>query len=122
MADRPCGPRNYACDSRRQVRCATACWHFLLAISAVLGVAGTLLLSTGGESTTATAQQQPPRLILYSGEDFTGRSIEVADTLLDMPVQIDPDGTRFDWNDSVHSIVVVSGTFRVWRHGRCSRF
>jgi hypothetical protein len=59
-----------------------------------------------------------PVLILYSEEDFQGPSLEVTGSLRDLPVETDPDGVQFDWNDRVRSVVVVSGTWRLFQHGR----
>ena len=59
-----------------------------------------------------------PEIILYSGEGFTGRELRVQGTLVDLPCEENADGTLFNWNDRVESIVVVSGAWRLYQHGR----
>jgi FAD/FMN-containing dehydrogenase len=59
-----------------------------------------------------------PRLLLYTGEGFTGRVMEVTGTLLDLPVEKEPDGSEFNWNDKVRSLVVYGGAWRLFQHGR----
>lgn len=63
-----------------------------------------------------------PQLIIYTGENFTGHSYVVTGTLLDMPPGKDdgPESDRYGWNDSVRSVKVVSGTWRLYQHGRCN--
>jgi len=61
-----------------------------------------------------------PELTLYTGENFTGRSFVVRATLHDLPRVEDPDGSFFDWNDQIRSIVVTGGTWRLYQHGRCN--
>ncbi|MEK7757336.1 MAG: hypothetical protein AAB385_09015, partial [Planctomycetota bacterium] len=37
---------------------------------------------------------------------------------VDIPYEDLPDGTQMLWNDNIGSIVVVSGTFRLYQNGR----
>jgi len=66
----------------------------------------------------AAAQSEGPLLVLYWEEDFQGRALEVTGSLPDLPVEADASGNTFDWNDEVRSIVVVSGTWRLFQNGR----
>src|SRR5919109_341664 len=61
-----------------------------------------------------------PSLILYWEDDFEGRSLELTDTAADLPEVKDAFGNTFNWNDQVRSVVVVSGTWRLWQNGRCN--
>jgi hypothetical protein len=63
---------------------------------------------------------QGPAIVLYSGEDFTGEKLVLADTVFDMPVTKDAQGAELNWNDEVRSIVVLGGTWRLYQHGRCN--
>ncbi len=88
---------------------------------ALLG-AGCLFLGLGAalllRRPALRAQGGKPLLILYWEEDFQGRSLEVTDTLPDLPRVEDRYGNVFDWNDEVRSVIVVSGTWRLYQHGR----
>ena len=64
------------------------------------------------------SQAGGPELWLYSEENFTGRAIRVLGTVLDMPAEENLDGTLFEWNDNVKSLVVMGGTWRLYQHGR----
>ena len=59
-----------------------------------------------------------PELIVYSGDEFDGRSLCVRSTLLDMPEEEMANGEVYDWNDRISSIVVVRGTWRLYENGR----
>lgn len=96
------------------MRCRVA----LFFAGGVLVVAAVFLYFTHGGS--SVAQSSDARLIIYWEPNFRGPSLEVTDTLLDMPVVTDENGAEFDWNDQVRSVIVVSGTWRLWRHGRCN--
>jgi hypothetical protein len=80
-------------------------------------VFGVWFFCFGGKS---TAQLAGPEIILYTGEDFTGESVRVTDTLLDLPkgVEDGPEEFRWNWNDNIKSIEVVRGTWRLYEHGR----
>ena len=91
---------------------------FGLALVAVLWTL--FLLRSGTEAQERGDGATEPLLILYSAPDFGGRSLEIRDTVVDLPVVEDRDGTRFNWNDEVRSIEVVSGTWRLCQHGRCN--
>jgi len=67
---------------------------------------------------TVTAQAGRPLLILHWEEDFQGRALEVMQSLPDLPVETDIYGNRFEWNDQARSIVIVSGTWRLFQNGR----
>jgi hypothetical protein len=68
----------------------------------------------------SSAQTAGAELVIYTGENFTGQYYTVTSTLLDMPKGVDdgPEADRYGWNDSVKSLVVVRGTFRLCMHGR----
>ena len=88
-------------------------------IFALLGiVAAGLVAIVVPRGSTATAQVGKPLLILFWEENFQGRSLEVTGSLADLPVETDFFGNKFDWNDEVRSLVVVSGTWRLFQNGR----
>lgn len=89
----------------------------LIAGAVVCGIAAVSLFCSRRQS---AAQSFGPELILYTGENFTGHYYTVTATLLDMPKGVDdgPEAERYGWNDSVKSLVVVRGTFRLCQHGR----
>ena len=60
-----------------------------------------------------SAEEASPRLVVYADADFSGRSLTITDTLIDMPKSDD-----FDWNDQISSIEVLEGTWRLYEHGR----
>ena len=64
------------------------------------------------------AQAEGPQIILYFGENFTGRSVTLVNTAFDLPTEEERDGSLFTWNDQVRSLVVVSGTWRLYQNGR----
>jgi hypothetical protein len=66
------------------------------------------------------AAQAPagPAIIFYQGEEYTGRSVTVTGTVFDLPTEEDARGDVWNWNDEVRSVVVVSGTWRLYQHGR----
>jgi hypothetical protein len=61
-----------------------------------------------------------PQVILYTGENFTGKAIALQGTVYDLPLTPEQDGTAYDWNDQVRSLVVVGGTWRLYQNGRCN--
>ncbi len=81
-------------------------------IAAAFGAAAAL------RSVAASGQAGRPLLILFWEEDFQGPSLEVTGSLPDLPVAVDAVGNEFNWNDEVRSIVVVSGTWRLYQNGR----
>ncbi len=61
------------------------------------------------------------QIILYSGENFTGRSMTITDTTFDLPSVFNESGEEvFNWNDEVRSVIVVGGTWRLYENGRCN--
>jgi hypothetical protein len=77
------------------------------------------------DSDRATGQEQAARgrqseLLLFSLPNFQGRSIRLTQTTVDLPIEELENGSQFDWNDNVRSLVVVSGTWRLFQHGRCN--
>jgi hypothetical protein len=80
-------------------------------VALVIGLSGPTARSVQGAS---------PQIVLYTGENFTGRSITVEGTIFDFPKFDEPDGSQFDWNDQVRSLVVVGGTWRIYQNGRCN--
>lgn len=89
-------------------------------IGIVLGLG--LLLAMGlllvSREPAVSAQAGQPTLIVYWEDDFQGPALEVRGSLPDLPVQVDASGNALDWNDRVRSVVVVSGTWRLYQHGR----
>jgi len=67
-----------------------------------------------------TSNAEPtPEIILFTGENFTGNQIRLTATVLDMPKGTEEGAEHLrGWNDTVGSIVVVSGTWRLYQHGR----
>ncbi len=57
-------------------------------------------------------------IVLYTGEGFTGRSVLLEATAVDLPTELDRAGRECNWNDSVRSLVVLGGTWRLYQHGR----
>lgn len=90
----------------------------IVVLSLGLVLAGTIGAVSYWRS-TATAQDVP-KIILFWEENFEGRSLEVTGSAIDLPVIGDVFGNEFDWNDEVRSIIVVSGTWRLYQHGRCN--
>ena len=89
----------------------------LLVLAGACALLGLALAASLGRP-ALKAQGGKPLLILYWEEDFQGRSLEVTDTLPDLPKVEDEHGNVFDWNDEVRSLIVVSGTWRLYQHGR----
>jgi hypothetical protein len=87
-----------------------------LAFAAVLAAVYFLVSS---DPQPASAGDVLPSITLFSGEDFTGRSLTIAGTCYDMPKEGDGP-TAYDWNDEVRSVVVNGGTWRLYQHGRCN--
>lgn len=83
-----------------------------------LAVLAALIAVASWPSTPQATGQAAAELVIYTGENFTGRSLIVQGTVLDLPVEIDPDESLFNWNDQVKSVVVRSGTWRLYEHGR----
>lgn len=93
--------------------------RLLLSLTVLGGLSGAaVLLFQSPRPQTAVAQVGSPLLILYWEEDFQGRSLEVTGSIPDLPVVADTFGNTFDWNDEVRSVVVVSGTWRLFQNGR----
>jgi hypothetical protein len=84
-----------------------------------LGIALALYLSEK-PLPQAVGQVQAPQIVLYTGENFTGRELLVEGTVFDLPREEEGDGSFFDWNDNVRSLIVVSGTWRLYQNGRCN--
>jgi hypothetical protein len=91
-----------------------------IVLLALAGIVGISLALTAVRWRLPAAALGKPLLVLYWEESFQGRSLEVTGTLADLPVEIDLFGNEFDWNDQVRSITVVSGTWRLYQHGRCN--
>ena len=93
-----------------------------LSVVAVLCVGGAVayFLSGGNRGVNLAEGQEAPQIILYTGENFTGRSVTIQGDLFDLPLEDAPDDSKFDWNDKVRSLVVTSGTWRIYQHGRCN--
>jgi hypothetical protein len=89
-----------------------------LVVALVLFVGATLACLALLRRSSVTAQVGGAKLILYWEPDFQGRSLEVTGTLPDLPEVTDTFDNQFNWNDEVRSIIVVSGTWRLYQHGR----
>lgn len=73
-------------------------------------------------STAAAAGAAGPLLVVYSGPNFTGRSLEVTGTLADLPVVAASDKEpEFHWNDAIRSLRIVRGSWRFHENGRLNR-
>jgi hypothetical protein len=83
----------------------------------LLGVASGLTIFRGQSDLRAAAAGGTPEIILYSEPDFQGRELHLYKDAVDLPFDQLGDAI-LPWNDSVGSIVVVSGTWRLYQHGR----
>ncbi len=72
------------------------------------------------KSSESVARGRKPELIVFSGDEFDGRSLEVHGSLYDMTRETNADGSIHAWNDSISSIIVVRGTWRLYQNGRCN--
>lgn len=61
-----------------------------------------------------------PEIIVYSGPNFTGKELTLTHSMFDLPKEDLGDGKVFNWNDNIRSVVVVSGTWRLFEHGRAN--
>jgi hypothetical protein len=90
----------------------------LSVVSFLLGVGATvLILRESREHHVATALLKP-EIILYSQPNFQGREVHLYQDAVDLPSEELADGTKVLWNDNVASVIVVSGTWRLYQHGR----
>ena len=87
-------------------------------LTALVVVAGSGLVLWFTSPGVLLGQAGGPEIVLYTGENFTGRALSVRGTVLDFPREKDLDESLFDWNDKVRSLVVLSGTWRLYQHGR----
>ena len=73
-------------------------------------------LSVGWNTASLASEGRAPALVIYSGPNFTGESRLITASTVDLP----KDGTpgQFKWNDSVRSLKVISGTWRLYQNGR----
>lgn len=92
----------------RRRRIVTLC---VLAVAVGAGTSFLLLKQT------SVAAENGAALVVYSGPNFTGRSLRVTGNLPDLPK-----GVLFDWNDTISSIVVLRGTWRLYENGRFNTF
>lgn len=83
----------------------------------LLGVASGLTFFRGQSDLRAAAAGAAPEIILYSEPDFQGRELHLYEDAVDLPFEKLGDAI-LPWNDSIGSIVVVSGTWRLYQHGR----
>jgi hypothetical protein len=90
----------------------------ILCVLAIGGLLAVALLPVMPRRPSASAQEGKPLLIVYWEEDFQGPALEVGGSLPDLPTQVDAAGNPLDWNDRVRSVVVKSGTWRLYQHGR----
>jgi hypothetical protein len=75
------------------------------------------LLVSRGDNVQAAAGGKP-EIIFYSEPDFQGRELHILEDTVDLPFEDLADGAQMLWNDNIGSILVVSGTWRVYQHGR----
>lgn len=94
--------------------------RYRVAISLALlgGLGGFFYVISMDRRRPVQAQEGKPLLMLYWEEDFQGRALEVTGSVPDLPLEADAFGNTFDWNDEVRSVVVVSGTWRLFQNGR----
>lgn len=83
----------------------------------LLGVASGLTFFRGQSDLRAAAAGGAPEIILYSEPNFQGRELHLYEDAVDLPFEQLGD-VVLPWNDSVGSIVVVSGTWRLYQNGR----
>ncbi|MBI4604273.1 MAG: beta/gamma crystallin family protein [Planctomycetes bacterium] len=81
------------------------------------GVATALFFSRGAGDLQAAAALKP-EIIFYSQPNFQGREVHLYGDAVDLPYEDLADGTQMLWNDNVGSLIVVSGTWRLYQHGR----
>lgn len=88
-----------------------------IAIALSLGFASAAAIFRNGRDHQARAAS-PPEIILYSEPDFQGYEVRIHDSEVDLPYDVLEDGAEVAWNDAIRSFVVVSGTWRIYQHGR----
>lgn len=89
----------------------------------LLAAAGLALVLLGGlhlARNPVEAQPVAAELVLYWDSGGEGRSLIVTDTVLDLSGGVDESGEPYDWNDQVSSVLVRSGTWRLYENGRCN--
>jgi hypothetical protein len=89
----------------------------LSVVAFVLGIATAVLYQRGRGEHEARAVGRP-EIIFYSEPGFQGRELHLYDSSVDLPFDEFADGSVAVWNDSIGSIVVVGGTWRLYQHGR----
>ena len=94
--------------------------HIALTVGILLIATPVLFLFSQNAPRGRAGGGDEPQLILFSGPGFTGRELVLRDTVADLPVERLDDGSTFNWNDEVRSIIVVSGTWKLYQHGRCN--
>jgi dolichol-phosphate mannosyltransferase len=104
---------------RRQGR-RSAMARRLLVPTVVVAAGLAALLFFPRSRPSSAAGEGAPLLVIYSEPNFTGRSLEVTGSLADLPAADALDEEGFDWNDSIRSLRVVRGTWRIHQHGRLS--
>ncbi len=90
----------------------------LSAVSFLLGIGASLLILRGAREPHVATALLKPEIIFYSQPNFQGRELHLYQDAVDLPVEDLADGTKMLWNDNVASIIVVSGTWRLYQHGR----
>jgi hypothetical protein len=79
-------------------------------------IAGSILFRSSRDLQAGAASK--PEIIFYSEPGFQGHALHISEDAVDLPFEEFADGTKLLWNDNVGSIVVVSGTWRIFQHGR----
>ena len=87
-------------------------------ISFLLGISVSLLVSWGFRQPPVAAALLKPEIILYSQPNFQGSELHLFGDAVDLPFEDLADGRKLLWNDNVASFIVVSGTWRLYQHGR----
>jgi hypothetical protein len=68
---------------------------------------------------SVTQAEESLEIILFRGENFTGNQIRLTNSVLDMPQgALDGPEELRGWNDTIGSVIVVRGTWRLYQHGR----
>lgn len=90
----------------------------ILVLGAAVGAGVVVVCAFSRREARVVRAGSGPAIVLYTGEGFQGRSVALEGTALDLPAYLDQDGSEFNWNDQVRSLVVLGGTWRLYQHGR----
>ncbi|MGQ9591805.1 MAG: beta/gamma crystallin-related protein [Planctomycetota bacterium] len=90
----------------------------ILVLGAAIGVGVVVVCAFPRREARVVRARSGAAIVLYTGEGFQGRSVTLEGTAFDLPAYPDADGSEFNWNDRVRSLVVLGGTWRLYQHGR----